>query len=350
MTWNHEPENPLSPSEENAPFFATKDAFLHAVYDNWTYFVRYLLKYYSMLCGRERETGSRAPVNVGWWVSIAVPRANRRFDALLKSCDVQDLLVDALELCTKNPRLRSFYRQYTPRYHERVVSFRTWFCQRLRSKAGLRIKTWKRQRGDVTPLPDQPEPHQRTRPRRKPADYLLSRPRRRPMDRTRGPEDTMADDTLAALAEQAKVPVIVGETVAAFLARGGRIRRVPARPAVNFPADFAAARAQQLWLGRRQSHTHTPRTARKEQGDHPAYRALEARLDVHHLAACLTAKEQGILALYVDFKCVVSKEFAEALGYEQHQARNKISYIKKKMKQHIKRAKEFFPHNHDFGE
>jgi hypothetical protein len=335
---------------ENAPFFATEDAFLQAVYDNWTYFIRYLLKYYSMLCERERETGSHAPVNVGWWVSIAVPRANRRFDALLKSCDVQELLVDALELCTKNPRLRSSYRQYAPRYHGKEVSFRTWFCQRLRSKAGLRIKTWKRQRGYVTPLPDQPEPHQRKRPCRKPADYLLSRPRRRTVDMTRGPEDTMADDTLAALAEHAKVPVIVGDTVAAFLARGGRIRRVPARPASNFPADFAAARAKQLWLGRRQPQTHTPRTARKELENHPPYSACEARHDIQQLAACLTTKEQWILDLYLDFQCVVSKEFAEALSYEQHQEHNKISYIKKKMKQHIKRAKEFFPHNCDFGE
>jgi len=34
MTWHHEPENQLSPSEEYAPFFATEDAFLQAVYDN----------------------------------------------------------------------------------------------------------------------------------------------------------------------------------------------------------------------------------------------------------------------------------------------------------------------------
>src|SRR5262249_46418488 len=181
-------------------------------------------------------------------------------------------------------------------------------------------------------------------------DYWLSRPRRRTVDRTRGPEDTMADDTLAALAEQAKVPVISGETVAAFLARGGRIRRLPARPAANFPADFAAARAQRRWLGRRQSQTHTPRPVRKELEYHPTSSAREARHDIQQLAACLSAKEQRILDRYLDFACVVSKECAAALGYAQHQARNKINYIKKKMKQHIKRDKEYFPHNCSFGE
>ena len=63
MTWNHEPENHLSPSEipshcssdpagpapeapQAVPFFATQDAFLQAVYDHWSYFTRCLLKWY----------------------------------------------------------------------------------------------------------------------------------------------------------------------------------------------------------------------------------------------------------------------------------------------------------------
>ena len=110
MTLNHEPENYLPPSEENTPFFATEDAFLHAVFDNWTYFIRYLLTHYPMLCERERETSSRTLVGARWWVSIAVPKAQRTFDALLGSCDVQALMVDAIELCTKDPSLQSFYR------------------------------------------------------------------------------------------------------------------------------------------------------------------------------------------------------------------------------------------------
>src|SRR5215467_9457628 len=99
MTWNHEPENPLFPSEENAPFFATKDAFLQAVFDNWIYCARVLLDKYHWLFAWERDIGPHAPLGTGWYVPLALPKANRKFEAALGSCDVQDILVDAIARC-----------------------------------------------------------------------------------------------------------------------------------------------------------------------------------------------------------------------------------------------------------
>src|SRR5215470_10147557 len=142
MVWNHAPENHASSSEENAPFFATQDAFLHAVYANWTYFARVLLAKYAWLFAWERETGTEAPVGTGWYVPLQVPKAKRKFEVALGSYDVQDLLVDAIERCL-NPQNRWYYRRYTPVYQGKLVKFTTWFLYPLRSCVGVRVKAWK---------------------------------------------------------------------------------------------------------------------------------------------------------------------------------------------------------------
>jgi hypothetical protein len=59
----------------------------------------------------------------------------------------------------------------------------------------------------------------------------------------------------------------------------------------------------------------------------------------------LTAKERRILDLYPDFECVATKEFAIALGYSYSQAQNKMSYIKKKIKNYANKLQEFFLYN-----
>jgi hypothetical protein len=332
---------PQEAPSEPTPFFATEDAFLQAVYDNWTYFIRYLLKRYRWLCEQERETGSRAPVNAGWYVPIMVPKAHRRFDALLKSCDVQGVLLDAIARCL-TPDNASYYTQYTPIRDGRCVQVTTWFVSHVRSCAGSRIRAWKRRGRRAKPFPNTNHAAQDAETATMAVDTYMTRDG----DTPSGQDETILD----AIATHAHLPAVTGETVDAFCARGGRIRRMPARPAANLPADLDAARATQRWLGRRQPQTHTPRTAQPELGYSPDHSAWEARHDLQQLVACLTAKEQEILERYLDFQCVVSKAFAETLGYDQQQARSKINYIKKKMRQHVKRIEEFFPHNHDFGE
>src|ERR1043166_7276899 len=100
MTFELEPEHHLPPAEENAPFFATEDAFLQAVFDNWIYFARVLLAKYRWLFEWERDIGPNAALGTGWYVPLAVPKAQERdFEVTLGSCDVQDILVDAIEPC-----------------------------------------------------------------------------------------------------------------------------------------------------------------------------------------------------------------------------------------------------------
>lgn len=156
MTVPHTLDDSLPPSEEPAPFFATEDAFLQAVYANWTYFIRFLIKHYPQLFERERETGSRAPINAGWWVCMTVPRAHRTFDALLGRCDVQDILLDAMERCLK-PLNTTHYTRYTPLRRGCRVQFTTWFVSQLRSCAWSRCRTEQRRRQRAKPR-HQPPP------------------------------------------------------------------------------------------------------------------------------------------------------------------------------------------------
>lgn len=156
MTVPHTLDDSLPPSEEPAPFFATEDAFLQAVYANWTYFIRFLIKHYPQLFERERETGSRAPINAGWWVFMTVPRAHRTFDALLGRCDVQDILLDALERCL-NPLNATHYTRYTPLRRGCRVQFTTWFVSQLRSCTWSRCRTEQRRRQRAKPR-HQPPP------------------------------------------------------------------------------------------------------------------------------------------------------------------------------------------------
>jgi hypothetical protein len=142
--------SPAAP--QDAPFFATKDDFLQAVYANWEYFIRYLLKRYLWLFEQERETGARAPVGAGWYVPIVAPKANRNFEAALGSCDVQDMLVDAIERCL-NPLNASYYTRYTPLCRGRRVQFTTWFLSQVRSCAWSRFRTKQRRQRRAQPRP-----------------------------------------------------------------------------------------------------------------------------------------------------------------------------------------------------
>ena len=143
---------PQDTPSEYVPFFATEDAFLHAVYANWNYFIRFLMKHYPRLLERERETGSGAPVGSGWYVPLPIPQATRTFDALLGLCDGQDILVDALERCL-NPKNAAYYTRYTPRRPDGChVQFTTWFLYHVRSCAGSRLRSWKRGRRREKPL------------------------------------------------------------------------------------------------------------------------------------------------------------------------------------------------------
>src|SRR5262249_36560491 len=66
----------------------------------------------------------------------------REFDVALSSCDVQDILVDAIERCL-NSQNRWYYRHYTPVYQGQPVKFTTWFLYPLRSCVGARVKARK---------------------------------------------------------------------------------------------------------------------------------------------------------------------------------------------------------------
>src|SRR5215471_14478803 len=96
----HDTAGQAPEAPHDAPFFATKDAFLQAVYDHWSYFICYLLKRYRWLFAWERETGPDAPLGAGWYVPLVLPKAEERaFDVALGSCDVQDILLDGIERC-----------------------------------------------------------------------------------------------------------------------------------------------------------------------------------------------------------------------------------------------------------
>jgi hypothetical protein len=317
----------LGMGKEIVPFFSDETAFIDAVFgkdgENWQYFVRVLARKYRSLVEQEREIGRQAPLGAGWYVPVTVLKARRAFEVAIGSCDAQDIILDAIKRCTHNPALASFYRQYTPR----KSAFRTWFVSHLRSCAGVRIGQWRCRKPYERRL-DKAQPfEQRTSKGKQDVDTFLSPPRPAFEGEPEG-----AESHIEAIAEQSSVPKMSGETVEAFLARGGYVRCVPDAPASNFPPDLTAARDKEMGQWRRHKHAHTPRAARKEPWYHPEYRTLESRLDLKTLAtACLTDEEQHILAVRLSFAST-DRDFAHAIGCSYAQARSKVSYIIKKIK------------------
>ena len=284
MTWNHAPENYPSPSEENAPFFTTKDAFLHAVYDNWTYFERVLLAKYCWLFEWEREIGPHAPLGTGWYVPLQVPKAKRKFEVALGSYDVQDILVDAIERCL-NRQHSWYYRRYTPIHQGQPVKFTTWFLYALRSCVGARVKAWKCQR-------------RYERPHAEPAA-------------TSGAVDLFLTQNAPAVLDDSAPGVMY--TADALVAHYGALRE-----SFGFP-----------------SHVHQPRQQHRDGLQETAQDSMvEVQLSLDNLAGYLTTKERAILHQYLRFGAA-SHAFAQAIGYEYNQARNKISSLTKKMRKKL---------------
>jgi len=285
MTWNHAPENQLSPSEEHAPFFATEDAFLHAVYDNWTYFARVLLAKYAWLFEWERETGSRAPLGAGWYVPLAVPKAEEReFDVALSSCDVQDLLVDGIERCL-NRQNCWYYRHYTPVYQGQPVKFTTWFLYPLRSCIGARVKAWKYRRRYEKPSV---EP-----------------------SATSGAVERWITDYARALLDDSDTGVMY--TTDAIMAHYGTLQESLGVP----------------------SYAHQPRRPHRNPYQETREGSMvDVQLSLANLAEYLTREEREILHQYLRFGSA-SLAFAHAIGYEYNQARSKISSIMKKMRKKL---------------
>jgi hypothetical protein len=285
MTWHHAPENQLSPSEEHAPFFATEDAFLHAVYDNWSYFVRVLLAKYAWLFEWERETGSCAPLGAGWYVPLAVPKAEeRKFDVALGSCDVQDILLDGIERCI-NPQNRWYYRRYTPIHQGQPVKFTTWFLYPLHSCVGARVKARKCRR-------------RYERPHAEPAV-------------TPEAVDLWLTQNAPALLDDSATGVMY--TADAIMAHYGSLEESLGVP----------------------SHAHQPRQQHcdgvQETGEDIT---VDVQLSIENLAGYLTTEEREILHQYLRFGAA-SHGFAQAIGYKYNQARNKISSITKKIRKKL---------------
>jgi hypothetical protein len=284
MVWNHEPENHCSPSEENAPFFATEDAFLQAVYDNWTYFIRVLLAKYRWLFAWERDIGPHAPLGTGWYVPLVLPKANRKFEATPGGCDVQDILVDAIERCI-NPQNRWYYRRYTPIHQGQPVKFTTWFLYPLLSWVGARVRARKCRR-------------RYERPHAEPAD-------------TPGAVDLWMTQNAPALLDDS--PTGVMYTADAIVAHYGALRE-----SLGVPSQRHQPTRQHL--------DHLQETGEDS--------IVDVQLSLDNLAGYLTPEEREILRQYLVFGSA-SHAFAQAIGYEYYQARNKISSIMKKMRKKL---------------
>src|SRR5262249_45323079 len=152
-------------------------------------------------------------VGAGWYVPLEVPqdltkKALRNFDVVIGSCDAEDIIMDALERCTHNPALASFYRQYTPL----KSAFQTWFLHQVRSCAGVRIRQWQCRKPQELRLDTVRCFEQRTPACRQAVDTLICPQRPAFMEEPEG-----AESTIEAAAAQSTVPERRGETVAAFL-------------------------------------------------------------------------------------------------------------------------------------
>src|SRR5215471_11698971 len=106
--------------KEEVPFFTDETAFLDAVFgkdgENWTYFVRVLVKQFPSLVERRRATGPTAPLYVGWRSHLDIDTSYRRYEVLIGRCDAEDIILDAIKRCTQDPSLRSFYTHYQSDY------------------------------------------------------------------------------------------------------------------------------------------------------------------------------------------------------------------------------------------
>jgi len=315
---------------EAVSFFPDETAFLDTVFgkdgENWKYFVRVLVNKFPFLVECRRATGPTAPLYIGWRSHLDTDTSYRRYEVLIGSCDAEDIIMDAIERCMRNPSLASFYRQYTPL----KSAFTTWFINHLRSCAGVRIRQWTCRKRQARRLDTVRRFDQRTPACRQEVDTLICPQRPAFME-----EPDNYEISIEAAAEESKVPEIIGETVAAFLARGGSVRCVPDCPAGNFPPDLAAARDEKRAQRLRSQQAHTTRAERKEPWYSPDYSTLEDRHDLKTLAAaCLTDEEQHILS--VRLTCTYADvAFAQEIGYHYDKARSKTSYIIKKIKKYV---------------
>jgi len=251
---------------QDAPFFATEDAFLQAVYDNWIYFARVLLAKYRWLFEWELETGSRAPLGAGWYVPLAAPKAEeRKFEVALGSCDVQDILVDAIERCL-NPQNRWYYTHYTPLHQGQPVKFTTWFLYPLRSCVGARVKAWVCRRR-YAPPPSEPAA-------------------------TLGAVDLWLTQNAPALLDDS--PMGVMYTTDALMAHYGSLGE-----SLGVPA-----------------HAHQPRQQHRDPLQETGEDSIvDVQLSLDNLARYLTTEEREILHHYLRFGSA-SRAFAHAIGYE----------------------------------
>jgi hypothetical protein len=276
------PSAPEAP--QDGPFFATKDTFLQAVFDNWIYFARVLLAKYRWLFAWERETGTEAPLGTGWYVPLQVPKAKRKFEVTLGSCDVQDILLDAIERCL-NSQNCWYYKSYVPMYQGKFVKFTTWFLYPLHSCVGARVKARKCRRRYEQP---QAEPAA-----------------------TPGAVDLFLTQNVPALLDDS--PTGVMYTADAIMAHYGSLGE-----SLGFP-----------------SHAHQPRRQHPDHHQETGEDSIvDVQLSMEYLATYLTTEERTILHQYLRFGSA-SRAFAQAIGYEYNQARNKVSSITKKLQKKL---------------
>jgi hypothetical protein len=280
----HGMAGPAPEAPQDAPFFATKDTFLQAVFDNWIYCARILLAKYRWLFAWERETGTEAPLGTGWYVPLQVPKAKRTFEVALGSCDVQDILVDTIERCL-NPQNRWYYRRYTPIHQGQPVKFTTWFLYPLRSCIGARVKAWKCRRRYEQP---QAEPAA-----------------------TSGAVDLWLTQNAPALLDDSATGVMY--TADAIVAHYGSLG-----DSLGLPLPPLQPRRQHL-------------DPLQETGEDSI---VDVQLSLENLAEYLTTEERAILHQYLRFGSA-SRAFAQAIGYEYKQARNKVSSITKKLQKKL---------------
>src|SRR5215471_21830998 len=81
---------------EAVSFFTDETAFLDAVFgkdgENWTYFVRVLVKQFPSLVERRRATGPTAPLYVGWRSHLDTDTLDRHYQVCIGRCDAEDII------------------------------------------------------------------------------------------------------------------------------------------------------------------------------------------------------------------------------------------------------------------
>ena len=246
--------------------------------------MRVLLTKYAWLFEWERETGTEAPLGTGWYVPLQVPKARRKFEVALGSCDVQDILLDAIERCL-NPQNSWYYKHYTPVYQGKPVKFTTWFLYPLFSCGGAREKARKCRRRYE-------QPHAES-------------------SATSGVVDLFLAQNAPALLDDSATGVMY--TADALVAHYGTLQ-------------------ESLGISsQRHQPTRQPLDHHQETGEDSI---VDVQLSLENLAGYLTHEERVILRQYLRFGSA-SHTFAQAIGYEYSQARNKISSITKKMRKKL---------------